>query len=32
MKLEADAMALLRGLTDSQIKVALSQIKALEEL
>ena len=32
MKFEAEAMALLRGLTDSQIAVALAQIKALGEL
>jgi hypothetical protein len=32
LKTEAEAMALLRGLTDSQLTVALAQIKALEEL
>lgn len=32
LKVEADAMALLRGLTDSQLTVALTQIKALGEL
>lgn len=29
---EAEAMALLRGLTDSQLRVALAQIKALGEI
>ena len=32
LKLEAEAMALLRGLTDSQLKVGLTQIRALGEL
>lgn len=32
LKTEAEAMALLRGLTDSQLTVALAQIKALGEL
>lgn len=32
LKAEAEAMTLLRGLTDSQLKVALAQIKALGEL
>lgn len=32
LKLEAEALALLRGLTDSQLTVALAQIKALGEL
>ena len=32
LKTEAEAMALLRGLTDSQLAVALAQIKALGEL
>ncbi len=32
LKLEAEAMAMLRGLSDSQLVVALAQIKALEEL
>jgi len=32
LKAEAEALALLRGLTDSQLSVALAQIKALEEL
>ena len=32
LKAEAEAMAVLRGLTDSQLTVALAQIKALGEL
>ena len=32
LKTEAEAMALLRGLTDGQLTVALAQIKALREL
>jgi len=32
LKLEAEAMALLRKLTDNQLHVALTQIKALGEL
>ena len=32
LKAEAEAMAVLRGLTDSQLTVALTQIKALREL
>jgi len=32
LKLEAEAMAVLRGLTDNQLTVALAQIKALREL
>lgn len=32
LKVEAEAMTVLRGLTDSQLTVALAQIKALREL
>jgi hypothetical protein len=32
MKFEAEVMAVLRGLSDSQLTVALAQIKALGEL
>ena len=32
LKAEAEAMTVLRGLTDSQLTVALAQIKALGEL
>tara|TARA_R110000850_G_scaffold109051_7_gene221830 strand:- start:3129 stop:3254 length:126 start_codon:yes stop_codon:yes gene_type:complete len=32
LNLEAQAMALLRGLTDSQLRVALAQMKALGEI